>query len=197
MEPSAQIRQLVSDWFAAATRGDASLVDELVSTEAGTCLIGSDPTEWFSGGTAVREFLRGEVTSAAGRATFTPTGTEAYQEGTVGWATSITPGGDPRGAEARPFIASAPVSGRSGNVGTAYVGSNPSPATSSQAGLSRAPDRCRHQVLAALGSSVEEPPERGLDRGIWHLAGTQGWRDEAYSHRARFEEWAGAWSLTT
>ena len=34
------------------------------------------------------EFLRGEVEGAGGTATFAPTGTEAFSEGTVGWATT-------------------------------------------------------------------------------------------------------------
>jgi ketosteroid isomerase-like protein len=88
MERSEEIEQLVADWFAAATRGDASLVAERVSSEAATRLIGSDPAELFKGGDAVAGFLAGEVEGAGGHATFAPTATEAFSEGTVGWATS-------------------------------------------------------------------------------------------------------------
>ncbi|MDQ3156135.1 MAG: nuclear transport factor 2 family protein [Actinomycetota bacterium] len=35
------------------------------------------------------QFLRGEVDNAAGNVKFTPTETEAFEEGTVGWATTM------------------------------------------------------------------------------------------------------------
>ena len=88
MERSPELEQLVADWFAAATDGDASLVDAHVSPGAGTRLIGSDPGEVFSGGAAVAAFLRGEVEGSGGNATFAPSDTEAFSEGTVGWATT-------------------------------------------------------------------------------------------------------------
>lgn len=88
MQRSSELEDLVRTWFEAATRGDASLVDALVSQEEGTRLIGSDPNERFRGGGAVAEFLRGEVEGAGGQADFAPTETEAFSEGTVGWATT-------------------------------------------------------------------------------------------------------------
>jgi hypothetical protein len=63
-------------------------VDVHVSQGDGTRLIGSDPGEVFSGGIAVTEFLRGEVQSAGGNVAFSPADIEAFQEGTVGWATT-------------------------------------------------------------------------------------------------------------
>ncbi len=88
MQRSPDIEQLVAAWFDAASRGDASIVDAHVSRAEGVRLIGSDPAELFQGGGAVLEFLRGEVESAGGAATFTPADTEAFSEGTVGWATT-------------------------------------------------------------------------------------------------------------
>jgi ketosteroid isomerase-like protein len=88
MQRSPELEDLVSRWFAAATRGDASVVDAFVSANPDVCLIGSDPSEWFRGGEAVAQFLRGEVTNAGGLAQFSPEGTEAFEEGTVGWATT-------------------------------------------------------------------------------------------------------------
>ena len=88
MQRSPELEDLVSRWFAAATRGDASVVDLYVSAHPETCLIGSDPGEWFRGGEVVAQFLRGEVVSAGGAARFSPEGTEAFEEGTVGWATT-------------------------------------------------------------------------------------------------------------
>lgn len=88
MQRSPDLEDLVGAWFEAATRGAASLVDTRVSPGEGTRLIGSDPGERFSGGTAVAEFLRGEVEGAGGQVKFAPTETEAFSEGTVGWATT-------------------------------------------------------------------------------------------------------------
>ena len=88
MRRSPELEDLVSRWFMAATRGDTSVVDAFVALDLGCCLIGSDPDEWFRGGEAVAEFLRGEVNNAGGQAQFTPEGTEAFEEGTVGWAST-------------------------------------------------------------------------------------------------------------
>ena len=88
MHRSPELEELVAHWFAAATAGDVSVVDTAVAAHPGVCLIGSDPGEWFRGGAAVAQFLRGEVTNAGGRARFSPAGTEAFEESTVGWATT-------------------------------------------------------------------------------------------------------------
>ena len=88
MDRSPELEQLVAAWFAAASSGDASLIDAHVSLHGGTRLIGSDPGEVFKGGSAVAEFVRGEVEGAGGDATFAPSDTEAFSEGSVGWATT-------------------------------------------------------------------------------------------------------------
>ena len=88
MHRSLEIEQLVHAWFDAASRGDAALVDAHVSLADATRLIGSDPSEIYAGGLAVVEFLKGEVESAGGHATFAPADIEAFSEGTVGWATT-------------------------------------------------------------------------------------------------------------
>ena len=86
MERSRELEQLVAAWFDAASRGDASLVDQHVAVEPGSRLVGSDPDEWLRGGDAIAAFLRGEVEGAGGDVTFSPTEIEAYHEGSVGWA---------------------------------------------------------------------------------------------------------------
>jgi ketosteroid isomerase-like protein len=88
LERSAEIEALVGEWFAAATKGDPSLVAAHVSPSDATRLIGSDPLEVFKGGEAVAAFLSGEVEASAGHATFTPADTEAFREGSVAWATT-------------------------------------------------------------------------------------------------------------
>jgi hypothetical protein len=88
MERSPELEQLVMAWFDAASRGEAALVQAHVSPGDGTRLIGSSPDEVFKGGSAVAEFLNGEVEGAGGNVTFSPSDTEAFSEGTVGWATT-------------------------------------------------------------------------------------------------------------
>jgi ketosteroid isomerase-like protein len=88
MERSPELEALVESWFAAATSGDASLVERHVSRADGVRLIGSDPAELFRGGAAVSEFLSGEVAGAGGQVDFRPAAVEAFREGSVGWATT-------------------------------------------------------------------------------------------------------------
>jgi ketosteroid isomerase-like protein len=76
METSTELVDLVHAWFAGASAGDASLVD----------LIGSDPEEWLQGGPEIVAFLKGEVEGGGGQVTFTPSETEAFAAGDVGWA---------------------------------------------------------------------------------------------------------------
>jgi len=90
MDRSPELEALVSAWFEAASRGDASFVDRHVSGHEGNRLIGSDPNEWLAG-QAVAEFLRNEAEGSGGNVSFSPSETEAFEEGTVGWsATRLT-----------------------------------------------------------------------------------------------------------
>ena len=86
MERSAELQELVAAWFAAASAGDPTLVAARVANDEATMLIGSDPDEWVVGGDAVAAFLRSEVEGSGGSATFTPSDTVAYSEGSIGWA---------------------------------------------------------------------------------------------------------------
>lgn len=101
MERSRELEELVAAWFRAASTGDASVVDRHVCTHQGVHLIGSDPDEWLSGA-AIADFLRGEVEGAAGQVTFTPSETEAWNEGSVGWASTRLEIRMPDGATVRP-----------------------------------------------------------------------------------------------
>jgi adenylate cyclase len=88
VDRSAELEHIVVAWFENASRGDASLVATHTSQSGGTRLIGSDPGEFFRGGSAVTQFLNSQVEGAAGNASFTPGDVEAFCEGTVGWATA-------------------------------------------------------------------------------------------------------------
>lgn len=102
MERSAEIVALVEAWFDAATKGDPSLVTMHVSPSEATRLIGSDPSEVYKGGADVAAFLKGEVEGSGGRATFTPTDTEAFREGSVAWATTHVTIAMPDGRQVSP-----------------------------------------------------------------------------------------------
>jgi ketosteroid isomerase-like protein len=102
MEKSPELEQLVRAWFAAASRGDASLIATHVSPEDSVRLVGSDSGEWLQGGEAVARFLRGEVEGAGGDVTFTPSDTEAFASGDVGWAATKLTLTMPDGRTVRP-----------------------------------------------------------------------------------------------
>lgn len=86
MEPAPELVQLVQDWFSAASSADTSLIARHVADSESARLVGSDPDEWLRGGDTIATFLRGEVESAGGEVTFTPSETEAFRSGDVGWA---------------------------------------------------------------------------------------------------------------
>jgi ketosteroid isomerase-like protein len=91
MEKSPELVQLVNDWFAAASQCDASLIAKHVTDSESARLIGSDPDEWLRGGDVIATFLRGEVEGGGGNVSFTPSETEAFSSGDVGWAaTKVT-----------------------------------------------------------------------------------------------------------
>lgn len=102
MEHSAELVQFVHDWFAAASRGDGSILRTRVSTSADTSLIGSDPSEDLRGGQAVIDFLQGEVDGAAGNVSFTPADVVAYEDGALGWATARLTITIPDGGQVKP-----------------------------------------------------------------------------------------------
>lgn len=86
MAPEPTIVDVVHAWFEAASRGDPAAIDSYVSTSPFTRLVGSDPDEWLHRGEEIAAFLRAEVGGAAGAVTFTPSETEAFAVGDVGWA---------------------------------------------------------------------------------------------------------------
>lgn len=102
MVRSRDLEDLVRMWFEAASSGSTSAIEQHVSMDDVTRLIGSDPDEWFLGGAAVAEFLRGEVKGAGGNAKFIPSDTEAFSDGSVGWATTKLTISMPDGRSVRP-----------------------------------------------------------------------------------------------
>ncbi|MGE3842904.1 MAG: nuclear transport factor 2 family protein [Vicinamibacterales bacterium] len=99
---SPELEALVRAWFEAASTGSTALIERHVAIESEARLIGSDPGEWFVGGAAVAEFLRGEVHGAAGNVSFVPSDTEAFSVGDVGWATTKLTVSMPDGRRVQP-----------------------------------------------------------------------------------------------
>ena len=102
MVPDPTVVEVVMAWFAAATRGDASILDRHLSLERGTRLVGSDAGEWLRGGEAIGAFLRGEVLGAGGAVRFSPGDVEGYSRGDVGWAATRLSISLPDGNEVNP-----------------------------------------------------------------------------------------------
>ena len=65
MSDAAEVRQLLMDLAAAMDRGDADVVDGLLSDDETAVAIGTDPEEWWEGGArvkaAIHEQLGGEL----------------------------------------------------------------------------------------------------------------------------------------
>jgi class 3 adenylate cyclase len=84
MESSEEIRRIVERWMRAISERDSESSLGRVSEHPGTLMIGTDPEEWFHGSDVVAIWARQleELDS------FTVVGTEveAWEEGTVGWA---------------------------------------------------------------------------------------------------------------
>jgi class 3 adenylate cyclase/ketosteroid isomerase-like protein len=84
VEPSEEIRRVVSRWIAATGAGDADAVFGRMSDNPGVLSIGSDPDEWWYGEEAFAIWRR--QFEEAGPYRFETVSVEAWEEGTVGWA---------------------------------------------------------------------------------------------------------------
>jgi len=84
MTPSADLRDIITGWFAAAESGDASWRDRHVSKDPHLRIVGTDPEEWLTG-QAAYDFLRREAETVGGRLTVRVVEVEAFAEGSVGW----------------------------------------------------------------------------------------------------------------
>jgi SnoaL-like domain len=86
MHRSTEVEELVRKVSDAMLRGDPGPALATVSNEAGTIMIGSDPTEWWVGHDAIVNAMQADFEANA------PGGdtrdVEAYEEGSVAWATT-------------------------------------------------------------------------------------------------------------
>ena len=86
MEPSEEIRSIIRRLTKAVEEGDSDSALARLSEDAGTLLVGTDPAEWWHGREA-RVMWGHQLDKIGGSFPVTAEDIEAWEEGTVGWAT--------------------------------------------------------------------------------------------------------------
>jgi class 3 adenylate cyclase/ketosteroid isomerase-like protein len=86
VEPSEEIRSVIRRFTNAVEEGDGDSALSRLSDDAGMVLIGTDPTEWWHGPDA-RAMWAYQLDKIGGSFPVTAEEIEAWEEGTVGWAT--------------------------------------------------------------------------------------------------------------
>ena len=66
MQPSAELRDVITCWFKAAESGDVAWRDRHVSNHPSLRIVGTDPDEWLKGEPAYA-FLKNEAATVGGR----------------------------------------------------------------------------------------------------------------------------------
>ena len=85
LEPSPEVKGLMTKFYEAASAGNFELLDGLVSRRVGLLWIGTDPEEWWESPEAILQAWR-EQTKQLGRpARITGGKTMAYRHGDVAW----------------------------------------------------------------------------------------------------------------
>ena len=86
MQSSNEIKAVVQQFYAAMASGKATEFEKLLSREAGTLVIGTDPREWWSGYDVISHFYGLQIVEMGGKVQFEDSHIEAFSEGSVGWA---------------------------------------------------------------------------------------------------------------
>jgi ketosteroid isomerase-like protein len=84
-EPSTEVKDLMTRFYEAASKGDFELVDGLISRRARVLWIGTDPNEWWENPEAVLKAWQAQTTELGGPAPITGGNVTAYQHGEVAW----------------------------------------------------------------------------------------------------------------
>jgi ketosteroid isomerase-like protein len=85
LTPAAEIHDLITRFYKAASTNDVERLDGVISRQPETLWIGTDPNEWWTTPEAVFKAWRAEAAEAGGPATITGGGATAYQHGDVAW----------------------------------------------------------------------------------------------------------------
>lgn len=87
MEPSAELRSVITRFFEAVTNGDEQAVSNRMSRRPGYERFGSDPEEWWQDGDAATLVWLQQMREMGGGYPWHPVGdVTAFVEGSVGWA---------------------------------------------------------------------------------------------------------------
>jgi ketosteroid isomerase-like protein len=84
-EPSAEVKELMTRFYEAASKGDFELVDGLLSRRGGVLWIGTDPNEWWETPEAVYQAWRAQTAELGGPARITGGNITASRHGEVAW----------------------------------------------------------------------------------------------------------------
>jgi class 3 adenylate cyclase len=84
MEPSAELKSIMSRVFASFEAGDSEAIAHRFSEVEGLIVIGTDPVEWWAGHREIVEVLRAQFLELGGWR-WVGGEVEAWQEGSVGW----------------------------------------------------------------------------------------------------------------
>jgi hypothetical protein len=84
VEPSEEIRRIVERWTKSIAEGDADSILARLSQHEGTLIVGTDPAEWWHGQEA-HAIWRRQI-EELGVFPVIAVEIEAWEEGSVGWA---------------------------------------------------------------------------------------------------------------
>lgn len=85
LKPSAEIQEQMARFYQAVSTADFENLDRIVSRQAGSIWIGTDPTEWWEGPEAVLKAWRTQTAEMGGPVPITGGDAKAYQHGNVAW----------------------------------------------------------------------------------------------------------------
>ncbi|MDQ3930109.1 MAG: nuclear transport factor 2 family protein [Chloroflexota bacterium] len=85
MEESAEVREIAMHYFDAMCRGDTPYLEQFVSRDDSTLLIGTDPNEWWTGYDRIMGIWKAQLEAMGGSFPITASNLQAYRDGNVGW----------------------------------------------------------------------------------------------------------------
>lgn len=85
MKQSAQIKDMLVQFYDGFSRGDTAALLDLISSEPGVLTIGTDPHEWWDERDKLRRALEAQMKELGG-AGLVAGDPQGYEEGSVGWA---------------------------------------------------------------------------------------------------------------
>ncbi|HEY0070188.1 MAG TPA: nuclear transport factor 2 family protein [Chloroflexia bacterium] len=85
MEESAEIRSVAMHYFDAICRGDTGYLEQFVSRDDSTLLVGTDPNEWWTGYERIIGIWKAQFEAVGGSFPIRANNLQAYRDGNVGW----------------------------------------------------------------------------------------------------------------